>query len=603
MSFYLKFTIFLSSIFISTSLGIFFWNSNTLKTDDKALYFLQNGETKRALLLTQELEKNSTSAKYPLYQAYILRERNQIAESTAALKKSLRASKTGKNPDLLTEIYLNLILNEYLKDESQALQTSLKSLKQLVFSEKPKHSKSPYMDLFSGIEAFSNKDYKKALFFFQKEKSYSYFSPWMKYSFEKQFTPFWINKQIVRCLIEECQFNQANHQIDEMASLAADNEKSIIHSFRAFLFFRQAIEKPNEFMNLQHSALSELSKITDKELVRDELNEINSILNNHLLKLLDQKSWNEFNCCLNSISEVASIVDLESLIPVLQMEIDSKLINGKTEDAFVILQKIRGSIRVKLLYMINLTLQNALKNEDIARLKAYIDLLKPLIETREFDETSIINQIADASFTCLNCKTNKIEKGILLLNFWHSLEKNPKTRISFAKRVITQGELIWHQNEKYNEAIELFKIALNFPENEDQPIILELLERSISSIHQKALNKDALEELIYLVKAVKALKLKSVNIYNEYEKKQQLDDAEVFFAKGYYKQSYKKASFVLELEPTNEKANRMMGFIAYETGELSEALRYFSIMKQPDSSVLETIKLLKSNKLLQPKFN
>lgn len=551
-----------------------------------------------ALGFTEELEKNSSSAKYPLYQAYILRERQQFERSNVALKKSLKPAKTGKNAELLTEIYLNLTLNAYLKGDDSAFQESLKTLKQIKQSDQKVQQICQYIDLFRGIEAFSNEDYQKALTLFEKHKTFHSLSPWMKCCFEKHFTPFWLNKHIVHCLISTGKFSLARQKLDEMRALKEEAEPFFV--LKALSYFKEALPLPFEKKRSLHEyAILEISKIENKEIVAEELNEISMQLQKDLLRFAKLKNWDDFTLYLESIHQLQS-TNTDYLISGLMAEIESELTKNNPSHAFTLLQKVQGPFRVKLLYNIHLTMENALNRRDVNRLQAYADLMKPLVSEKEFNDEGLASQVEDSIFVCLNCRDNKsanIKKAISLLHFLKNMENRPETRLQLAKKLLTQAELIWVLDSNYSEALELFQIAAQTANVENQPIIQQLLEEKISSIYRKAFNNDAIEQYSYLLEAVKTLKLKTINMYDEQEKNRLLEDAEVFYLKGYYNQSYKKAAFVLELEPNNESANRIVGMIAFETGHSSEALYHLKKLGKPDSSVLEALKIL------QPKLN
>lgn len=593
-----KIAIIIASVFIFSSSGIIIWTANSPKVDDKAFLLFQKSEYQMALGFTEELEKNSSSAKYPLYQAYILRERQQLERSNVALKKSLKPAKTGKNPALLTEIYLNLILNAYLKGDDSAFQESLKTLKQIKQSDQKIQQISQYIDLFRGIEAFSNEDYQKALHLFEKHETFHSLSPWMKCCFEKHFTPFWLKKHIVICLISTGKFSLAREKLDEMRVLKEESENLSV--LKALSYFKEASLKPFETKrSLHESAIFEISKIDNKEIVAKELNEISTQLQKDLLRFARLKNWDDFRLYLESINQLPT-TSTDYLISGLMAEIESGLTKSNPSHAFILLQKVQGQSRVKLLYTIHLKMKEALNNRDVNSLQAYADLMKPLVFENEFNIDQLAAAVEESIFACLNCRDNKsanIKNAIFLLDFLKNMENRPAASLQIAKKLLTQAELIWVLDGNYTQALELFQIALQNVNIENQPIIQQLLEEKMSSIYRKAFNNDAIEQYFYLLEAVKTLKLKTINMYDEQEKNRLLEDAEVFYLKGYYNQSYKKATFVLELEPDNESANRIVGMIAFETGHPSEALQHLKMLRKPDSSVLEALKIL------QPKLN
>ena len=589
MKFYIKATIFTSFIFICLSLGLFYKNSSA-SNNSRSYYLFEAADYKRALAYTSELEESSNSAKFPLYKAYILREQDKLTESTGALKKALRRLIPSPKVDLFEEIHLNLLLNSFLSRDSIEFQESLSNFRPLTSSA------NPYIDLFVGIEAFLNQDYQKALPIFQNHQTYSYsLSPWMKLAFEKQFSKEWLNKHIVLCLIEESLYSLANKKLDDMLeNNNEDNNIDSVHLLRSFCYFKQSEENPCEIaLTLHASALHEidvlnLDKIRNDKEQSDDLKMMILKLQAHILKSAKHKSLDEFSLYLNSFQFFANDEEIETLVKRL-IKIISEL---DEETSSTLLQKIDGKTLVKLLYINRQLMEEMIKKGDLENLNKTMRLMKPF-NSKDFDFVASTNQIAkEFALTCLKGESVKTELGISLLHFYRQHENDSKSRLELAKKLVDLAKYLWLQ-DNYEKAIKIWKIAKDFPSNQDKPGILENLEQMVLSFYKNAANYELGIPCFYAAKAVKILELNRLTLCNQKQKNRIIEDATYFFSKGHNNIAREKALFILELDPENEIANRIIGLIAYENGNFEKAYVHLIKIKQPNLNILEILKQIK----------
>lgn len=585
MKFYIKATIFTSFIFICLSFGIFYRNSQPSNTSKVYLLF-EEAKFKTALAYIHELEESSNSAKFPLYKAYILREQDELRESTRSLKKALNRLKPNKKEDL--EIHLNLILNSYLSSDHEKFQETMLDLKQL-------SNQNPYIDLFKGIDAFLNQDYQKALPIFQNHQQghaslyQAFLSPWMKLSFEKHFNQEWLDKHIALCLIEESLFSLANKKLDEMSD---DDSSDSVHLLRALSYFKQSEENSCEIASELHaSALHEigllnLEKIRNDKKLSEDLQNLILRLQANVLKFAKTSSLDEFSLYLNSFQFFANDEEIEILANLL---IDIIYENEATN--IELIQKIDGKTLVKLLYINQQLMEEMIKKGDLDKLNKIMQLTKPF-NSKSFDFIASINKVAaEFALTCLG-KDSKTELGIGLLNFLNQHETSQKAKVEIAKKLINLAKYSWLQ-DNYEKAIRIWKIAKDFPSNHDKPPILESLEQTIFSLYKNAADHELGIPCFYAAKAVKILELNRLTLCDQQQKKRIIEDATYFFSKGHNNIARQKALFILELEPENEIANRIIGLIAYENGNFEKAFVHLNKIKQPNLNILEILKQIK----------
>jgi hypothetical protein len=591
MTYKFKVPILTLCIFVLSYLGITLWSSRYESVDEKAYKYYENSNLNLAFAYTEELEKYSSSAKYSLYQGYILRKKGNLEHSTLRLKKALKLNKSAY---LLSEIHLNLCLNAYLQHDIALFQESLKTLWQTTEITRVK-SVSQYTDLFKGIEAYLNKDYEKAYVLLQKTKEFSHLSPWMKNSFENEFNPVWFHKHLACCLIEESHFAKAIRILNDMEALElTEEQRDHVYFLRALCHFKEAENKSQVSKSTCHQkGILEINKIKNKKLVAKDLKIITTKLENELLHNLENNQMSDYKLNLQVLDLNLNEHEKDDIAFKICLKIETLLANGNTDAVLSALNHSPENFRVKLLYTLNTFKKKAIEQCDYKLLRAHYNLMA-LVSENEIEFLNFKAQIINYAFIYLKNKNN-YDQGTGLLSFWMHLENNPEIRVKAAEKLVDLGATLWRDDANYIHAIALFKKALELTENESS--IFNLIEKKVSNLYKAAQNKDAVEQYLPLLEAVKTLQLQTVNIYNLTEKKQQLDDAEAFFLKGHYKLAKQKALFVLALEPKNERANRIAGLIAYDSKNYNEAIFHLTQVKLKDAIVKDILKQVTKKEL------
>lgn len=554
-----KLIILFASIFVYASFGYFWWDSISSSNDKKAWHFFENSHYNMAISFIRELEKLSDAAKYPLYLGYVFREKQDLDQSSAYFKKALKPQKTGSDKKLLLEIYLNLCLNGYLKNDQALFKESLALAKEI----NNQHENESH--LFTAIQAFLEEDYHLALFFFQKHSTSFSLSPWMKSSFEKRFSNEWLKKQIAYCLIEESKFTLAHE-------LLSEEDRDDIHFLRAYSYFK---EGSYELASIH------LKKIEKREEVAKEFCKTLEKLELELLKSTNG-SWerfsNHFLFLQNSLPEYrfdALLVKLEQMIV-------------SNHNAISILQNVSKEAHVKLLDKISKQAELSLKKRDFKQLAQLIDLIK--LQSQDF--AFIAQKIETLIFTSVN----QCQDMDSITALWTALEHSSESSLNFAKKMVSQATNLWLSEQKYPEALKLFETALALPSKEDQPILTTLLEKAFLRFYQRAINEDRIDEHFHILRAAKILNLNHANLYDKQEKIQLIEDAGYFFSRQLYEKAYERASFILLLEPENCDANRIVGLISYVQGDYRQAFKTLEKVKNADKTVLDALQHLRGLK-------
>ncbi len=588
MTSYIKAAICAGLISIYALTVILLIGSDSTSGDDKAYLFFKESNYKMAFAFTEELEKDSNSYKYPLFQGYILREDKNIEKSTFFFKKALKPHKIGKNFKELLEIHLNLAFNAYLQNDLKTLKDEMLCLKQLQNSNKNLGKSSQYIDLFKGIEALLEKDHEKALAFFQKHQTFFSLSPWMKCSFEKQFTKIFLEFQIIHCLIETNRFNLAHQMLDNNQKIKLTHEElDSIYFLKAYIYLKEYCNTP--FKN-ETNYLLELKKIKNKEIIVNKFKANLLELEQDFFNYAKTNDWNRFSHNFAFLDEIFWIDNVNSCSSCLSKVIDQKLALKTPVEALNLINKTDGDLHVKLLYNVSEMMKKKLREKDFEKLVQHIHLNKSLNSDCTFTNDAFVTEIADFSLEMVLSNKDKIESILSCINLWKPLEKSQANKVHFAKKLVNSAKVLWLVEKEYNKATMLFEAAYEIPEN--KTAVLEALETTVSFIHKKAVKEDLVHEYFHILHIVKTLKLKAVNIYDEQEKNQLLDDASYFFSRSLYDKAYERASFVVAIDPHNKEACKIAGLSAFELGNFAIALNNLKLIQNPSPSILKILKII-----------
>lgn len=464
------------------------------------------------------------AAQSPLLESYILRESKSLEASNSKLKKVLKEA-NGKE---LFEIRLNLALNAYLAGNVSSFHTEMANLRKLENTHGQFTQKLPYFSLFKGLDAFLDADYECAISYFEKHQDLPSFSPWMEHVFKKEFDEAFIAEKTAFSFAETQRLQLAFEKVDAIKK----KDENRFHFLKAFYAARAG----SESFKL-HLDLIEVQKINLKEysLYFDHAHK-------YFLESLRHQSWQEFSCWQDFFNRFSLLVDITPIVASLKQEVK----------ASVLLERLTKELRVKLLYIVSAEIEQAFYVKDFKVLENNIGVS---------EEKSLIQKAEKLSFSLVSCKNESIETCVRSIEFWSKIEKNRQNRLEFAKKLVELAKNEWLFSNRPEKSKELFKIAFLIPEEEDKPLILEILTQALLKVHHKALNQSEVSHYFYVVEVAKSLNLNVIKLYNDQEKNDLLEAAKTFLLRGHYSQAHERAAFLLLLDERNEEANSLMNLI------------------------------------------
>lgn len=578
--------------FIFSVVTVIALKPTTEKVDEKTFLLFDSSENKKALFYAEELEKYSKNSKYPLYQAYILRELDEISKSNSRLKRALiKAKKEGRH-ERAFEIQLNLALNAYLKKENILLKSFITEMLQLQNSKSSLKKYGYYLSIFRGIDAYIDKDYEKAIDFFEQSKHYNSnqtLSKWMKCSFDRKLPKNSIDHMLIHARIETSEFDQAKELLKDWKSKNSNEIilKEELLFFKAYKQLKKSIKEKQEISKSLEKIQSSLEKIRNKAHILEKQNLILKNLYNEVLISLDNNDFQSFILTTQFLDLLNDETDLELFLDNLLSKLKRKLFESEEDRALKLIDSLPYRFYVKLLYKIQNELKETLKKKNEEDLIKYNALIKHLKNEPLFNERTYQEEI---SFLILDLILNSEKNNIdTLFDFWTLNEADRNLNANFANNLIEKGEKLWLNQGMYEKAKDFFYFASKISSSEKTPEIQEKLEKTLRLIQKKAMRDDDIKQHIPLINTLKTLKLNPLNLYDKQDKNQILEDALYFFHRGYPSKAVERISVILNLDDENEEANRLLYLIAYESGDLTGALKALEKIKQKDASVLEII--------------
>ena len=553
---------------------------------------LSKSEFQKAESALAKLKNTLSPAEYELYEAYIARAKNQIMESNGLLQKALSLVQGKQQENLLLEIYCNQALNAFILREPHGMGEPIKKAEEIASPT------NEWVQFFTTLRDVLNDNFNEneTNTLAKYLNQYHFLSPWMKQSFESTFNHFWFIAQLARSQIEQGNYLQARKTLELESKHATQNELNEIYLLEGLSYIKEAQGKSSDvatpYYKLAFSYLDRMPIMNDQYAAQRVV--ILKIIHKEIVSLLNAKSFNDLPFYLSVLEKWHARNQINELADRLgnAMIQESSSNNWKAvQELQAILDKIHpeGELRKTLQARFESLVYESLNNGNLA----HIDIFWNAARAYSLNPDQLSAKVADATLSKIQVLIHADKKDLSLtipyLNFWQQLIKDPVQRLALSEQLLKDSRNLWLRDNQQKKAIALMKAASALPSISDQKTFQSSLENQVEQLYTSALKQNAIEEFPYILEAVKELKLKSVNLYDKQEIASQIEDAQYMFANNRYGEAKKIASWLLQLDPHNQKAQRLIGLIDYNQGNYKQALTYLSTVASQDAETEEAL--------------
>ena len=543
-------------------------------------------EAKQKLYLAQE---TISPAEYDLYMAYIFRGQHKVNESSSFLLKAEGEMKKQNGP-LALEIVLNQLLNAYLEHDTSAMEAGLAK------AQKIAGKKNVWTDFFRALENYMKNNYKEACAVWKKVVQRPYLSPWMKWAFEQQFSPFWLSMHIVRCEIEEGDYLDARQALQKEMQTASGAQLEDMNFLLGISYAREAQEKsPGAAIPYYKQAFSYFNKVPiDSPRFYYEKQQILRHLQQAAMQLADAKSFQDLTFYVNAMEQWKDVSQMNALtarlIEVLYKEISEKDWKVVEELSNVLNQALPpGNLRTSLSEQFEKLVLNALNTGDLSRIQQYWSSVLLFTANPESAKRRFADLTAQKIVKIIPSDNPRLSATLPYLEFWKEVEQDRQKRYQYALELIANAYYLWANEGESKKALALMDAASKIPYVNEQKLLKPVFEKIFNQLYVQALQEDRLNQLKDILTAIDLFHLTTVPVHDLMQQGNLIEDAQYLYNQGRFAEAEKKVRWVYQLNPSNPAAIKLLGLIDYQNGDYKEALKLLKQVKNKGTDTEEAM--------------
>lgn len=548
------------------------------------------GKTLEAKSHLHKLKKSLPPSQYQLYLAYVLREENQLSESTEALQQAAELSADRGSSPFLLEIYLNQALNAYLSNQPEEMDAPLAQASAIAGNDQE------YILLLKGVQENARGNYAKALQYWENIRTKTPLSPWMKKAFDQAFPPLWFATNMARDAIEDGKYLQARQSLEIQNQPLSPDEQNEINFLFGLSYVKEAQDKPlnarTPYYKLAYTYFQQVPMMS--KLYTPERLKIKEEIQKNVLALIDEKSFQDVPFYMDVLANWQEEMDVKQitdrLIALLNQNLSENNWKSVLELSQILHQLLQpGPMRQSLENKFVQYIEQALHQGKFAHLDTAWDIAELFSEKPE--------KLTETFSTILRAKIlellldDDLEFNLTApyLTFWQHIQTDPKARFALATKIVTMAENVWQENIDPQKAIDLMKMALVIVPQDQRPPLESMIEKKMRNFYLGAIQDRDFDELAAIYKAVNELKLTGIDFNDKSQLQMIYEDARKDFADGNDRQAKTKIEWILKVNPGNIDAQRLAGLVNYSMENYAEALSFLKQIPHPDAATEEAL--------------
>lgn len=560
--------------------GFFFLlKPNQARQAEKALGYLKQNKYEACETLLNSL----ASSKVPvsaMYMGFLEQMQEKFDMSDAYFNRALQHHELAKKNEYAGSIYFAKASNAYFENRDQEAIALIESGLQYL--------NHPY---FAGLAAYLQQNYSKALKLwrlFQTESLNG--SMWLSFANEKLFPPALKQIHFAHSLIEEGDLAGARELLEKSAHQTIAENVPLHHLANLFLGLTY-LKEANQISYEQQGSMYELSRFyfqrvqIDPKFFREKFC-VTSELERETLNLLAMTpshlslKWG-FDC-IRTLLDWNATASIEQIIENLAYKIlrhENDAYSGALCEA-IRKEFLGSSFHVLLTQKLLSSVAQGIKDGQPEELFRKWALVETLSSNAKVDAKQIATLTFEEILNSIKRDDKMLSKTTSYLAFWETLERSPEEKELMAKELLVQAKLFW-QNEKQEKKGEgLMAIALRLSNGNSE--IQKEIDHFLTHLYINAEESNLIRRLSLIHDAMHTFHIKPQELASKSKIANHLADAEFLYTSRNYPAAKAHATWVLKLDPENEKATRLLGLCSFHMGEYTKALNYLNRLQNWD---------------------
>lgn len=544
--------------------------------DEGALEAFKQGNYERADGLLTENRLRISAPRYSLDKAYIRRGSGRLNFSTAQLEQALILLPKGvrQYDPTRQEIYLNILLNDYLANDAASLKTNLEKSRPFF----PKGN--DWILLFSGLSSFMQEDYISANNTWSNLGKPVYYSPWMEAAFSKIFSGQILQNLQARAAILSGNYIGLRKKL-EAEIKAKNNEHDQALLLLALTYFQEGREKgPAEAIPYFKTAFEYLERVQGlAEKYPQDLYSIHLILVKKIKYAIDNQNFSDLPFYIEAVRKWGTPEQISQLAQ--EMSIFALVNKNKWEKMRQIAPALddiitNPQVRERLSGRYEELARESLVKGDVAAAERQIEMARTFSSDPQAVNARAASEVHVALMAIFRRQEPSLETARQMLEFWKSLDNSPAHRMKLAEQLLAVSKLYWNKAAKEKYAIALMRFAADTVPSNRQGELKKSMSKILDNAYVITIAQSNYDKLPYLLEAQQLFALDPAILADPKEIVNLEADAELLYKQRDYERAFLVAEWIANLEPEDESIQRLAGLSAYQLGRYDIALSYFS---------------------------
>ena len=549
-----------------------------------ALLAFREGDPISCKRLLGNVEK--LSLPIALYHSYLATHSGHFTESDYFLQTLLERVSAPQNDALLVQGYLTQALNAYFANRDGEITPLIDRAKQLT------HDQSVLM-FFEGLSHYLERDYGEAVRYWS---AYTTQEEWMDALLEHCFPSNWRQLHIAHSLCEEGKYIDSREILEKESHLLDPDPhgyQQLATLFLGLTYLREAHEMPLQ----QRASYYKLARFyfdhTGREMRFDrERACVAAFMADELALLLMPTSpaalqdW--------GIAFVHTLEDwgAHDQIAKIATHLTQNLLLRRDEGAQALCGRLHREfggheLQMQMMSQLLEVLARELSYKQGSSLCSTWHLLQALSNNSRDIQRAVSHLLMNSLLEIVHDDHDNLMNTRHFLAFWKQLGQERGDYESLGQQLLSYGQLFWQQEGAEEKGTHLLCLATEFCV--DKQLCRGQIELFLSQLYVQAENSNMIHRLSLIHDALCYFD-HTINEGRDVEKlANHLADAEYLYNTHNWLAAKAHASWVLKLDPSNHKAQRLVGLACFYLGEYSNALNHLQLLPHPDESVHRAI--------------
>lgn len=542
----------------------FLFKPNPQASADRALTQLQERNFAAAEETLGRLATQPMTFPIALYRGYLEQARGRFDESDRYFQSVLNHT-GGKSSDAaLIEALLAQASNAYFEE---------RELSPLIDRASRLTGQSSVMTFFEGLRSYLTAEYGEAL------RAWNHFnaeateggSGWVESMVEHFFPLSWRQLHMAHCMTEQGDILKGRELLE-----LESHQNSDLHPLATLLLGHTYLKESNHIPLDQRGSYYKLARFYfDRAGLHEQFNRERSLVSKDVSlaaeALLSSNLGPEYQKWGLDFVHTLQDWGAKERVNSLAQTLADRLIKERDTGLCQMIRKdflgssFHGTLSNRLIEGIALGLKEG-QIEDIAELWSMVEAVSP---SPRVAAKQIALLTANEIFQAVKRDTLSLGSTRQLLDFWDTLGQSTQQKERLAIGMMENAQLFWQNGGQEQKAARVMEMALKL--TDEKEAMEDHLVAFLTSLYKQAENSNLIGRLSLIYDALEKFQVNKQELLSASKLANHLADAEYLYKVHNYGLAKSHANWVLKLDPTNDRALRLVGLSAFQLGEYQRA--------------------------------